>query len=73
MASENESDSFLATLTDSDESDESTVRGLIPWLPDPHQCDCGAYCEATRGYVQRQAMHMDIWECPDCENRYFRE
>jgi hypothetical protein len=72
MASENSSDGVLPTLNDTDADDEATVRGLIPWLPDPHKCDCGAYCEATSGYVQTQAMIMDIWVCPECESRYYR-
>lgn len=46
--------------------------GLIPWLPKPHQCSCGSYCYADVGYVQSQAMVMDIWRCPDCSARYFR-
>jgi len=52
-----------------------TVKNLCPWLPDPYQCDdCGAYCDATEGYVQAQAMVVDIWQCPneECGQRYYR-
>ncbi|AFH23011.1 hypothetical protein OSG_eHP40_00220 [environmental Halophage eHP-40] len=49
MASENESDSFLPTLND-DADAETTIRGLIPWLENPKQCECGI-CIATTGYV----------------------
>jgi len=74
MASENEdkSDSFLPTLND-DADAETTIRGLIPWLENPKQCDCGEYCIATTGYVGDQAMYMDIWQCEDCGNRYYRD
>jgi len=55
-----------------DKATEQTKR-LVPWLDDPHVCDeCGAYCDATVDYVAQQADYMDVWECPECEARYFR-
>lgn len=51
------------------------VKNLCPWLPDPYQCDsCGHYCDATEGYVQEQAMVVDLWQCPndECGQRYYR-
>jgi len=74
MASENEdkSDSFLPTLND-DADAETTIRGLIPWLENPKQCECGEYCIATTDFVGDQAMYMDIWQCEDCERRYYRD
>ena len=54
------------------ESVENTTRNLIPWLENPHQCDCGAYCLATQAFVESQAIYMDVWECPDCDSMYHR-
>jgi len=56
------------------ESARETVKNLCPWLPDPYQCDdCGGvYCDAKVDYVAEQAMIVDIWECPNCGNRYYR-
>ena len=48
-------------------------RNLIPWLPDPHTCDCGTFCEAKTEYVESQAIYMDVWVCPSCGKRYFRD
>ena len=52
---------------------ERAGKSLVPWLPDPHQCDCGAYTNATHEYVASQAMYMDIWKCPECGTRYYRD
>lgn len=49
------------------------VAGLIPWLPTPHRCECGAYCEADVQYVAAQAMAVEVWVCPDCGARYYRD
>jgi PHP family Zn ribbon phosphoesterase len=49
------------------------VRGLIPWLSKPVRCECGAYCDPDTDYVETQAMIIDIWRCPDCGKRYYRE
>ena len=55
-----------------DKATEQTKR-LVPWLDDPHVCDeCGAYCDASMGYVQEQAMTVRTWECPQCNSRYYR-
>ena len=55
------------------DSAKSATKNLCPWLPDPHVCDsCGAYCDATVDYVAQQADYMDVWECPECEARYYR-
>ena len=54
-------------------SAKSATKNLCPWLPDPHVCDsCGAYCDATVDYVAQMADYMDVWECPECEARYYR-
>ena len=75
MASETENS--LPTLIDpdaeQDDDPETTIRGLIPWLETPKQCSCGSYCIATTGFVGSQAMHMDIWQCEECDNRYYRD
>jgi len=57
---------------DAKEKVEEETKNLCPWLPDPHKCDCGAYCDATQDYVESQALVMDIWLCPECDARYFR-
>ena len=55
------------------DSAKSATKNLCPWLPDPHVCDeCGTYCDATVDYVASQALHMDVWQCPECEARYYR-
>ena len=55
------------------DSAKSATKNLCPWLPDPHTCqECGAYCDATTDYVQQQAMVVEIWECPDCGSRFYR-
>ena len=53
---------------------EQTSKVLCPWLPDPHTCACGAYCDAEVEYIESQAMPMEIWKCPneECGNRYYR-
>jgi len=28
---------------------EQREKGLIPWLENPKQCECGEYCIATTG------------------------
>lgn len=55
------------------ENTKQQARNLISWLPDPHTCDCGALCKAKTEYVENQAMHMDVWDCPECEKRYYRD
>lgn len=61
------------------EQAKNTVKGLLPWLPDPYVCDeCGAYCKATQAYDKNTgAFHNQgyrpAWECPECGNEYIRE
>jgi hypothetical protein len=62
----------LDDLTDVDKK-LPDVAGLIPWLPTPHRCECGAYCTADVQYVESQGMPVDVWVCPDCETRYYRD
>ena len=51
---------------------EQTSKVLCPWLEDPHTCDCGAYCDAETEFVEQQMLPTDIWKCPECGNRYYR-
>jgi hypothetical protein len=48
------------------------ARALCAWLPNPHRCDCGAWCDAQVQWVPRQAMTMRVWQCSECERRYHR-
>jgi len=63
--------SDLPTLDDAQNAVEKAT-GLIPWLEDPKKCECGTYCEAETQYVGQQASYMDVWVCPECSNRYYR-
>jgi len=54
------------------ERTKEETKNLCPWLPDPHKCSCGAYCDATKDFVESQALVMDIWKCPECGDRYYR-
>ncbi|AFH21766.1 hypothetical protein OSG_eHP8_00240 [environmental Halophage eHP-8] len=63
--------SDLPTLDDAENAVEKAT-GLIPWLEDPRECECGAYCKAETQYVGQQASYMDVWVCPECSNRYYR-
>jgi hypothetical protein len=55
-----------------DDAKEQT-KVLCPWLPNPHKCPaCDTYCDATEDFVREQAMVVDIWHCPDCGERYYR-
>jgi hypothetical protein len=63
-----------------DDADESVAdaaerhtKTLVPWLPDPHQCECGAYCDTSHEYVAEQADYLDVWHCPECDRRYHRD
>ena len=56
------------------ESAISKAKGAtLWWLPDGHTCDCGAECEPDIQYVEQQAMSVRVWDCPECEKRYYRE
>jgi hypothetical protein len=54
------------------------VKGLIPWLPNPYECDsCGVYCDATRAYDPQTAAFnpsgmAKAWTCPECQATYRR-
>lgn len=63
----------LPTLGGDGEDIEQKAYSLIPWLPDPHRCDCGALCLSDTQYVGNQATYMPVWDCPDCEKRYHRD
>ena len=50
------------------------TKVLCDWLPDPKICEsCGAYTDATEDFVAEQAMIVEIWECPECGDRYYRD
>ena len=43
------------------------------WLYD-YECDeCGELCESTTEYVAEQAMAVDVWRCPECGAKYYRD
>lgn len=49
------------------------ARGAVSWLGG-HRCDaCGAGCEPGREYVEEQAMVCDVWVCPECGSRFYRD
>lgn len=59
---------------DAGESVKNRVRSALSWLPTPFTCnECGSPCEATEGFVERQAMVMEIYECPECGARFHRD
>ena len=71
---------FVDTAKSAAETASGRVKGLVPWLPSPHECDCGALCEATRVYDPDQAAFypetngkVPAWECPECGAAYRRE
>ena len=49
-------------------------RTLIPWLPDPQKCECGAMMYATETFDPRQVEYVNAWECRaegcDAPDRY---
>lgn len=54
------------------------ARGLIPWLPDPHECPyCGVFCVTGVGYDPLQAAfhggQSPVWRCRECGREYRRE
>ena len=63
----------LPELTPDGKDVEREIKNLCPWLPDPKICDCGAYTDADRQYVAEQAIYVDVWDCPECEKRYYRD
>jgi len=66
-------DSLKDTAQEAANTANRQTKNLVPWLEDPHKCTCGAYCDATYDYVESQALYMDIWECPECGNRFHRD
>ena len=49
-------------------------KTLVSWLPDPETCpECGVYMDATTEFVAEQAMPTDIWKCPECGKRLYRD
>jgi hypothetical protein len=53
---------------------EQQARNLIPWLENPYECDhCGQLCYAEEQYVESQALEMKVWQCRECDSRYYRE
>lgn len=63
----------LQDVVDAKDNAREQTKRLVPWLADPHRCDeCGAYCDATVGYVASQASYMDVWQCSECDARYYR-
>jgi hypothetical protein len=55
------------------EKTKQETKNLCPWLEDPYRCDsCNSYCDATEDFVESQALVMDIWKCPECGDRYYR-
>lgn len=67
----------IPTLGDPDDDNDGGVieraKRLCPWLPDPHKCDCGAYCDATVTYDPRLVEYTKAWVCPQCQSAYYRE
>jgi DNA-directed RNA polymerase subunit RPC12/RpoP len=67
-------DSLKESAQEASDAVERNTKTLCPWLEDPHVCgECGAHCDSTRNYVESQVMIMDIWKCPECGSRYYRE
>ena len=42
-------------------------RPLIPWLPDPPRCECGALMYATVSWDPRMVEYANAWECRACD------
>lgn len=55
------------------EDAKQRVRSALPWLSDPHTCNCGGACKADVQYVAEQAYPTKVWECRECGKRYYRE
>jgi hypothetical protein len=63
--------SDLPTFSDAKDAAVDAVaqhgRTLIPWLPDPPTCDCGALMYASESFDVRQAAYVASWECRACD------
>ena len=64
----------LPTFGDATDALEAAVdtvqdhgRTLIPWLPDPPRCDCGAMMYATETFDPRMVEYVNAWECRACD------
>lgn len=63
----------LSADTDSLSDVSNSVKGLLPWLPDPYRCDdCGVFCEASASYDYQMYEYTPSWECPECNSKYRR-
>ena len=66
-------DFSLEKAKDATQSVKRDSKVLCPWLPDPPTCECGRYMDAESEYVAEQAMIVDVWTCPECEYREYRD
>jgi len=67
-------DSLKDTAQEAANTANRQTKNLVPWLEDPKQCEnCNSYCDADYQYVDGQAQYMQVWQCPNCEKRYFRD
>jgi len=55
------------TTTDVADAVRDHGRTLIPWLPDPPTCDCGALMYATETYDPQMVEYVRAWECRHCD------
>ncbi|QLG62821.1 hypothetical protein [Halorarum salinum] len=67
----------LPTFSEAKEAIEDVQehgRTLLPWLPDPPTCECGALMYASETFAPKQAMYVNSWECRngacDAPDRY---
>jgi len=66
--------SLSDALADGVERAHKETKVLCDWLPDPPMCaECGRYMDAEHEYVDQQAMYMDVWSCPECDYREYRD
>lgn len=61
----------LPTFSDAADAASEAVdrhgRTLLPWLPDPPTCECGALRYAATTFDWRQAAYVASWECRECD------
>lgn len=61
----------LPTFSDATDAASEAVnrhgRTLIPWLPDPPTCECGALRYASTTFDPVQAAYVASWECRECD------
>lgn len=70
----------LPTFSDAAETAQQSVqaaqshgRNLIPWLPDPPVCTCGALMYADTAFDPRWVEYVPSWECRECGTQRYRE